>query len=182
MGSTATRENLEKIIADIFCLPPGTARVLAEYIVSEDAEKQAAVSASASLKGLALHEPSRARKSAMPDAGALRDKAQDNLKLALSYRSQQSIGDSIRRHLPNLTALYKKQLKIHQSLSGTVWVTFVINPDGNVASAHIKSTGITDKDFLNPLCAYVERIHFCRIPDKVGPMTFEFPFQFSPEQ
>ncbi len=84
-------------------------------------------------------------------------------KLALKYRPQQLISDSIKKHIPTLEAIYKKQLKIHPNLNGTVWVTFVILPDGTVASTQVHSADIGEKDFLTPFSQYVQRIRFSRI-------------------
>jgi hypothetical protein len=182
MGSIATREDLERILAEVFCIPLKSAGILTDFLISEEMEQKAVTEASSHVKGLVSRETTHVRKPPQVGAPSTLAKAQENLKLALMYRTQQSITDSIKRHLPNLEALYKRHLKIHQSLSGTVWVTFVINPDGRVASARIKSTDIPEKDFLNPFCTYVEKMHFLRIPDDLGPMTFEFPFEFSPEQ
>jgi hypothetical protein len=185
LDNITTRQDLEKTLAAVFRIPLGTAGVLADFLSSEELEKRAESDASSYVKGLVAGETkheTQAVRHVGPSAEELLKKTQENLKLALAYRTQQSISDSIKRHLPNLEALYKKQLKIHQTLSGTVWVTFVISPSGRVASARIKSSDIRDKDFLNPFCTYVEKIHFLKIPEELGQMTFEFPFEFAPEE
>lgn len=99
--------------------------------------------------------------------------------LALKFRPQQSIRDSIARHLPNLEALYKKSLKTHQSMEGVVWVTLNVEADGSVSSARIKQSAISQSDFLQPFMEYVKAIHFLTIPENAGSMTFDFPFEFS---
>jgi len=181
MSNASAKGEIDTVIAEVFSIPLATAGILCEFFDAEDVEQKAASGASAYVKGLVSHGALPGHKPQAQNASVL-PKEGENLKAALSYRSQKSISDSIKRHLPNLEALYKKQLKIHETLSGKVWVTFVINPDGGVASARVTSTEIAEKDFLNPFCGYVEKIHFLRIPDSVGPMTFEFPFEFSPEQ
>jgi hypothetical protein len=103
--------------------------------------------------------------------------------MALAYRSpEQSIKDSIAKHVPFLEALYKKHLKMHQAMAGTVWVTFQISPEGAVLSAQLKTSTITEKDFLVPFQDYIiEKVRFKPVPDNVGTMAFTFPFEFSPE-
>ena len=129
MGSVATRQDLEKVIAEVFRVPLTTAGILADALESEEAQKRALSEASAYIKGLVSRESTRPRSDSRHAASQPLAHPQDNLKLALTYRSQKSIRDSIARHLPVLEALYKKQLKIHQLLSGTIWITFVINPE-----------------------------------------------------
>jgi hypothetical protein len=183
MERAATRTELEQVLASVFRIPLATAGVLADFLASEDLESKGMADASSYVKGLVASDAAPARHAAAgPTAEELLKKTQENLKLALRHRNQQSICDSIKKHLPNLEALYKKQLKVHQNVEGTVWVTFVINPDGSVSTARARSSEISEKDFLNPLSQYVQKIHFLRIPEELGPMTFEFPFEFTPEQ
>jgi hypothetical protein len=54
----------------------------------------------------------------------------DNSALALKYRTFASIKDSIGKYLPRLEGMYKKQLKIHQHMTGTVMVMFRVSPSG----------------------------------------------------
>jgi TonB family protein len=87
---------------------------------------------------------------------------------------------SIEAHNANLEALYRKQLKINQDMEGVVYVTFRVSPDGTVLSASIKSSDIADPDFLDPFLDYVTTIRFEPIPERVGKMRFDFPFEFRP--
>lgn len=105
----------------------------------------------------------------------------DNSALALKYRSQQSIQNTISKHIPNLKAIYKKELKVHPDMSGIVYVTFRVDLSGKIISATIKSSQIDNSKFLNPFIDYVKRINFKSIPENIGNMTFDFPFEFKPE-
>jgi len=179
MDNKKTRQDLEKLLRSIFKISEKTAFVLADFLISEKTEKPASADVSSLIKGLVAdgkHKQQAASEPAPVKPVVVQDPA-----LALKYRPQQVISDSIKKHIHNLEALFKKQLKTHPDLSGTVWVTFVILPDGSVATAQVHSTDISEKDFLSPFSHYVERIRFSKIPDAVGPMTFEFPFEFSPE-
>jgi hypothetical protein len=180
LDNEKTRQDLEKLLRSIFHISAKTAIVLADFLISEDAESTQATDVSSYIKGLVADTHPQTRQAPSSPASKAPPVVQDP-KLALKYRPQQLISDSIKKHIPDLEAIYKKQLKMHPNLSGTVWVTFVILPNGSIASTQIHSADIGEKDFLNPFSQYVQRIRFSKIPDPVGPMTFEFPFEFSPE-
>lgn len=100
---------------------------------------------------------------------------------ALKFRSQASIRTSIGNHLPNVNLVYKKTLKIHPDVKGTVQVRFCVNPSGKVVSAEVRSSDIRQKDFIADLLHYVRTIRFKTIPEDIGEMTFVFPFEFNVE-
>lgn len=102
--------------------------------------------------------------------------------LALRYRSQESIIDSIAAHLPGLRLIYKKQLKLNAMSGGKVWVVFIVDAEGGVLSARVKSSEIANKQFQQLLEEYVRTIHFKNIPKEMEPMVFEFPFEFKSEE
>jgi hypothetical protein len=110
-----------------------------------------------------------------------RSAAAENPVLALKFRPQTSIRDSIVKHLPDLQQIYKKHLKMNGAVGGVVWVVFRVDAGGRVMSAAIKSSQIDSKLFLLQLKEYTSSIRFKSIPDRVGSMTFEFPFEFKPE-
>jgi TonB family protein len=96
----------------------------------------------------------------------------------LKYRDQNSILESITKHIPEIKSLYKTHLKRNESLSGTVNVSFYLTPDGKVLEVSIAKTDIVDSGFLEPLQKYLKQIEFKSIPAKAGNMRFEFPFEF----
>jgi hypothetical protein len=179
LGDKKTRQDLELLLRSIFHISAKTAYVLADFLISEETEKTSSADVSSVIKGLVADTHSHARPSS--EASVEKAVVAQDPKLALKYRPQQVISDSIKKHIHNLEAIYKIQLKLHPELGGTVWVTFVILPDGTVASTQVHSADISTKDFLTPFSQYVQRIRFSKIPDTIGPMTFEFPFEFSPE-
>jgi hypothetical protein len=181
LDNKKTRQDLEKLLRSIFHISAQTAFVLADFLISEDTENTTTADVSSYIKGLVADTAHRSQKQHIAPSATKASVTPRDPALALKYRPQKAISDSIKRHIPNLEAMYKKQLKAHPGLSGTVWVTFIILPDGTVASTQIHSAEIGEKDFLNPFSGYVQRIRFSKIPDTVGPMTFEFPFEFSPE-
>lgn len=106
---------------------------------------------------------------------------QDNSLLALEYRSQESIQDSITRHIPDLQIMYKQFLKKDVNMSGKVMVTFRVNAAGKVIDTHVSQSEIKNPGFLKKLTSHVKVIQFNPIPENVGNMTFEFPFEFNAE-
>lgn len=170
----------EDLLSVFLMLPPQIGKVLAEFVTSSDFVTSQGPDAQTVIKGLlAGGIKSKKEKAGPKDAVAPKKNGSGD---ALRYRSQQSIKDSIARHIPDLEALYKKHLKMHQSMAGTVWVTFQISPAGNVLAAHIKTNTVSEKDFLVALQDYlIEKVRFKSVPETVGSMAFEFPFDFSPE-
>ena len=108
-------------------------------------------------------------------------KSRDNSVKALRYRNQQSIHDSIDKHISNIRQLYEKNLKANTSLAGKVVVTMRLAARGTVIDVTIKDSEISNKAFLSPFVTYLHTIRFKSIPEKVGTMVFDFPFEFSPE-
>jgi hypothetical protein len=96
----------------------------------------------------------------------------------LKYRNQNSILESITKHIPEIKSLYKTHLKRNENLSGTVNVSFYLAPEGKVLEVSIAKTDIVDSGFLEPLLKYLKQIEFKSIPAEAGNMLFEFPFEF----
>lgn len=104
-----------------------------------------------------------------------------NMKELLKYRPETAIRDTMLRHLPYLEGLYRKELKIEPSMSGTIWIAFTIAPSGLVSDAALSRSDIGRKELLSQVLAYARSIQFGSVPEKSGSMTFEFPFEFHPE-
>ena len=105
-----------------------------------------------------------------------------NNKEILKHRSQQSISDSISKHSAELEGIYKMRLKLAPQMAGTVWISFKVRPDGSVANADLRSSQISDPNFMETLQAYALTMRFKPVAETLGDMTFEFPFHFTPEQ
>jgi hypothetical protein len=115
------------------------------------------------------------------DIRAVAPAAVDSSLLALKFRPQESIRDSIAKHLANLQLIYKRQLKLNEMTSGRVWVTFRIDAGSGVTGAAIRSSEITSERFKQLLLEYVRTISFKSIPAAAGSMIVEFPFDFTAE-
>jgi TonB family protein len=158
----------------------GISREMAETVVSfiPAARDREMENISAMVQGLIADTANRPRKKVREPAPA----TADNSVEALRYRTQQSIRDSIGRHIPNLQQMYKRSLKTNTQISGVVWVTFRVNADGGVIWANIKTSQIDNRQFLLRLLEYARTIQFKPIPKTAGNMTFEFPFEFASDE
>ncbi|MDO5575690.1 MAG: AgmX/PglI C-terminal domain-containing protein [Fibrobacter sp.] len=105
----------------------------------------------------------------------------NNSLLALKYRNLESIQDSISVHIPALVDMYKQFLKNDENMFGVVIVSFSVSADGKVADAVVSRSDIKDAEFLKKLIFHARTIRFSSIPDSIGDMTFEFPFEFNAE-
>lgn len=105
----------------------------------------------------------------------------NNSLLALKYRNQKSIQDSISIHVPILVNMYKQFLKSDESMNGVVIVAFSVSADGKVTDAAVSRSDIKESEFLKKLIFQVKTIRFSSIPENIGNMTFEFPFEFNTE-
>ena len=174
--------SLERLLSYLFDLPPGASRIVNEFLAAEEMRPAKAPDMSSMIKGLVYDSASKRQKKPQPKV-TVPAVLQENSKEALRYRNKGSIKDSIEKHTADLEALYKKHLKVHEKMQGTLWVTFYINPSGEVESARIKTASITEMDFLTPFHDYVaKKIRFQPIPERAGTMSVEFPFEFAPEK
>ncbi len=198
--------NYRKTLADVFggilLLSSREAELVAEFVLADRAiTSDAAKKNVAAMKGLIAGDGrgkaqkplkteklvSRSRQNMLDkspendEVKQSKQQAQKDSRLALKYRDQQSIQDSIAGHIPQIQLLYKKHLKVHSDMSGIVFVRFEIAPNGTVKKAGVKNTQINEDDFIEPFLAYVKEIRFKPVPAKIGSMVIDFPFEFSPE-
>jgi TonB family protein len=178
------KEAMARILQSAFRIDAEEAFVLADFVASEEMAAMDSAAVGKMIAGLvwdsAKASENKPRRKKAPARS--RVKRPDNSALALRYRPYESIRDSIAKHIPNIRALYRKELKRDQSLEGVVRVAFRISASGEVMSATVVGSDIDEPRFLKPLSGYVRDIRFLPIPEKVGPMSFEFPFEFKSER
>ncbi len=174
------KKQLASLLSSLFCLETNLSNVIVEFISSESVSRNDTTAVNDLVKGLVFDSAAAAVEKTKKKTKKLVQR--DNSALALKFRSQQSIHETIAKHIPILEGIYKKELKRNSNMAGIVYVTFRVDASGEVISAAIKSSQITSKDFLNPFLDYVKKITFKPIPEKVGAMTFDFPFEFKPER
>jgi len=165
-----------RLLMAVLMVSGNTPATLYDFLGDAGSDGRASFDVNRLVKGLVFDSAAAARKPAI--ANQLKNA---NAAEALRYRNQASIKASIEKHAANLKELYKKHLKSHSSMRGTVWVNFQVAPNGAVAEATIKMSDIKQPEFLDALLRYVQQIQFSSIPEKVGRMSFVFPFEFTPE-
>jgi TonB family protein len=155
--------------------------VLVEFVGSTAGEVKDSASVAKLIRGLVQDTTAQQARGGAPRGGAGTLAVKDNSELALKYRPAQSIQDSILRHTPAVMMLYKKQLKQDAALAGVVMVRFRVGADGVVQEVVVARSSLDAPAFITPLLDYLKDIRFAPIPAKIGAMSFEFPFEFTPE-
>lgn len=176
-----SKKNLLIIMSSLFRLDSRQIEIAIDFIYSEALEMNSGGQLDAMVKGLLFDSTSAAVSSKKTKVEGVKAAPKENSALALKYRTQQSIQATINEHTQYLEALYRKQLKKNPSMEGIVYVTFHVEASGKASSVAIKSSQISEKEFIYPLLDYVGKIYFKPIPETVGSMTFDFPFEFRPE-
>ena len=168
-------KDLDKLYAIVLKVSGECAATLASFVRDADSGQSAGINPM--IQGLIAD--TAVRPAASP---TLSKKTVDNTALALKFRPQESIRDSITKHLADLQQMYKRQLKTGDYSSGTVWVLFWVDCSGRVVDARIKKSQIANKQFLERLEKYLKIIAFKPVPEACGNMNFEFPFEFKAEE
>lgn len=178
------------LMAVVLGLPHALADLLVEFIIPPELQDTSAdINALKELVSGLVFSPASTNKQPLPrktvasrtSANQQSRKMLENSAEALRYRTVQSIRDSIDKHIPNLRQLYKKSLKENPAIAGKVVMTIRVEAGGGVIGVDVKTTEIGNAAFLGPLVAYVRTMRFQPIPEKIGSMTFDFPFEFHPE-
>ncbi len=170
---------ISDIFAELFNLDGPTATALAVF-TNQQTPAQDSKKLLNNIKGLVFDSTIRSDTTTRRQKN--RKKPEQSSKVVetdiLKYRDQNSILESITKHIPEIKSLYKTHLKRNENLSGTVKVSFNLAPDGKVLEVSIAKTDIVDNGFLEPLLKYLKQIEFKSIPAEAGNMRFEFPFEF----
>jgi TonB family protein len=93
-------------------------------------------------------------------------------------RSQESILQVIRRHMPGLRHLYNKHLKLHPGFRGKISVEFSLAPSGAVLALRVISTTTDVPDFDRAVLAQIGTWRFEPVKGRSNDMV-TVPFTFS---
>jgi len=171
-----------RLLMAVLMVSGNTPATLYDFLGDAGSDSRMSIDVTRMVKGIVFDSAAAAARAASTDHAAAAEHAKSaNAAEALRYRNQASIKTSIEKHAVNLKELYKKHLKTNSSMRGTVWINFQVAPNGMVADAVVKMSNIKQPDFLDALLGYVRQIQFSPIPEKVGRMSFVFPFEFAPE-
>lgn len=180
--SGADRERLADLVCCVLGVDSNQAAIAADFAVSLKKTVDDTSAVRSMIKNLVYDKEAAARRAdSHVRIEAAKREVPDNSEMVLKFRNQQSIQDSISRHKVTIKALYKKHLKRDPDLAGVVTIRFRVEPGGNVIEAAVASSQIHDTALVTALLTYVRTIHFKKVPARVGNMTFQFPFEFSPE-
>ncbi|HEX2956065.1 MAG TPA: TonB family protein [Chitinispirillaceae bacterium] len=98
------------------------------------------------------------------------------------YRRPAYLKDIIDNNSQQLRYIYNKRLRSGIRISGHLLVEMSINPDGAVGSIRIVQSNIGDQTFENDIAEMIKTWRFNQIPDSLGSLTVNYPFEFSEEQ
>jgi hypothetical protein len=189
-SETQNGEMMVRVLQALLGAQPDLARLMLEFIepasenqkLTDSSNVKAIISGLVSKPGAGKPDTGRKLKTcSTPPSVQKTAKIQDNSAAVLRFRDQESIRDSIEKHIPDLTQMYKKSLKSGSAFSGKIVVTIRVNAAGEVTKTTIKATDIDNKLFLDPFIGYLRTIRFKPVAEKLGSMTFDFPFEFNAE-
>ncbi|MFP4163797.1 MAG: AgmX/PglI C-terminal domain-containing protein [Chitinispirillaceae bacterium] len=98
------------------------------------------------------------------------------------YRKPSFIKKTIDKNSSELRYIYNKRLRSGDELSGKVVMEIRISPDGSVAGARPIMSTVGDERFEGDIAVRVEGWQFKKVPDSLGVLTVNFPFEFYEEQ
>lgn len=81
-----------------------------------------------------------------------------------------------------LRYLYNKKLRTGVKLSGRMLVEIKIEANGSVEGARVLQSDMGDTDFEEDILQRVRAWKFRAVPDSLGQLTVNYPFEFSEEQ
>ena len=90
--------------------------------------------------------------------------------------SKEQINKVVRAHLAGVKYCYEKELQHKQNLSGGVDIFWVIQPDGNVSKASVKSTTLNDSATEGCILRQVKQWQFPKAPGQT--IVGRYPFIF----
>jgi TonB family protein len=169
------KKDLDKLLAIVLKVSSECAATLANFVSDNDSSQTAGMQTM--IQGLIADTAVR-----LVSPAKQTRKTAYNTAAVLKFRPQESIRDSIAKHLPDLQQMYKRQLKTGDYSSGTVWVSFLVDCNGRVIDARIKKSQIANVQFLERLEKYLKIMAFKPVPKECGTMNFEFPFEFKAEE
>lgn len=175
-------EQTMRLIRKLLGVSEHIAQTLYYFVSEQDDPELDKEKVNEMVKGLlSVKETESKDKQIIKSKNELKPEKKNNSLLALKYRNHKSIQDSISRHIPDLKIMYKQFLKKDAAMTGRVMVTFYVNAKGEVIDSRVSRTDINNPEFLDMLISHTKVIKFSSIPEKIGKMTFEFPFEFNTE-
>jgi TonB family protein len=98
------------------------------------------------------------------------------------YRRPAYIKEVIDNNSQQLRYLYNKRLRSGIKISGSLLVEMSINPNGDIGNIKIVQSNIGDQTFEADITERIKTWRFNQIPDSLGSLTVNYPFEFAEEQ
>lgn len=97
------------------------------------------------------------------------------------FRRPSTLKQSIDEYSVELRYLYNKRLRSGVKLSGNMLMEIRIRPDGTIGAAKILQSNLGDPAFEKSVMQKVENWKFKAVPDSLGDLTINYPFEFYEE-
>jgi TonB family protein len=98
------------------------------------------------------------------------------------YRRPVYLKEVIDNNSQQLRYIYNKRLRMGIKLSGRILVEMSIQPDGAIGNLQIVQSNIGDQTFESEVIERIRTWTFNPIPDSLGALTVNYPFEFDEEQ
>ncbi len=99
-----------------------------------------------------------------------------------AYRRPTAIKSVIDENASQLKYLYNKRLRRGAKISGKMQVSIRIMPDGSVGGTKVVQSNLGDNTFENQVVERIENWRFRQVPDSLGELTVNYPFEFYEEE
>lgn len=112
----------------------------------------------------------------------LREIARQKQLASNPYRRPSAIKRVIDENSGEMKYLYNRKLRSGQKISGKMTVQIRIAPDGRVANTSVVRSSLGDRGFEQEVCMRIEKWRFRPVPDSLGALTVNYPFEFYKEE
>jgi TonB family protein len=98
------------------------------------------------------------------------------------FRRPTVLKQTIDENSSQLKYLYNRKLRQGTKLSGRMVVEITVKPDGLIRNAEIVRSGVGDKQFEDDVIKQIKTWRFKAIPENLGDLTVNYPFEFFEEE
>ncbi len=98
------------------------------------------------------------------------------------FRRPTELKTIIEENSTQLKYIYNRKLRQGIKLSGKMIVELSIKPDGGIRSAKIVRSTVGDRSFEEDVVKQIKNWRFKTVPDALGDLTVNYPFEFSEEE
>ncbi|MBN1757684.1 MAG: TonB family protein [Chitinispirillaceae bacterium] len=98
------------------------------------------------------------------------------------FRRPSALKQYIDANSRELRYLYNKRLRSGIKLSGKMLMEIKIKADGTIGSVKVLQSDMGDEEFERQIAAQINKWKFKAVPDSLGKLTVNYPFEFYEEQ